>query len=362
MSRTRTIRGVLTDVCVVVAMSLVIGLCLEAATRLLRGSAPATASDPMDTTEQYVQYVEFREGEYHSPQLNVDRERRRRVPGSCERDDAFTVMAFGGSTMFGAGVADWHTLPAYLAASLNHEGRCVAVVNYGAGWWQSSQSLIQLLEVLKRGQRPNLVVFYDGINEVNAVAFGGEPGGIAPDVAAAFARVFEAQPEGLTGGWGHLARHSLIVRTLADRFVPSRHKELTNTYAVPDADVPKQVASLVDIYAANVRTVNALAKEYGFTAHTFLQPVLMVPGKPRSPAEEAAVRERTRARASDATLFNLAYAAFKAHPYLRSVPNHHDISGVFDGVTEELYLDSEHLHPAGNRMAAARIARELVIP
>ncbi len=373
MTGTRTVRGILTDICIVVTMTLVIGVGVEVSARLARlarGGQAETPPRPEDALERYVQYVEFREGEYASPDLNIDRERRRRVPGSCERDDAFTVMAFGGSTMFGAGVADWHTIPAYLAASLNRQDRCVKVVNYGAGWWQSSQGVIQLLEVLKHRDRPDLVVFYDGVNDVNAVAWGGVPGGIAPDVAESFRKVFDPDPEGpfdaRLPSWRHFARHSLIVRTLADRFLSpqhnEQHKDLTNDYAVPDVDMPTLATSLADIYAANVRTVNALAKEYGFTVHFFLQPVLMVPGKPRTAAEEASVRERGNERPSDIAMFNRGYQAFKAHPYLRSVPNYHDISDVFDGMTAELYLDSEHLQPEGNRIAAERIARDLVIP
>ncbi len=376
MTEPRTVREILTNICIVVTMSLVIGVSLEVGARLLRGSRavttlePEAAPDPEDTLERYVQYVEFREGEYASPLLNIDSQSRRRVPGSCERDDAFTVMTFGGSTMFGAGVSDQHTIPAYLAAGFNRNGRCVKVVNYGAGWWQSSQSLIQLIEVLKRGARPQVVVFYDGVNDVNVVAFGGVPGGIAPDVAEAFTQAFRrlefgeplSAPGGRWAAWAHIARQSLVVRTLADRLRPSRHKDLNNDFEVPQSDVLKHVAALVDIYAANVRVVNALSKEYGFTAQFFLQPLLMVPGKPRTAAEAAAVKARTDVRTLDVTLFNLAYDAFKAHPYFRSLPNYHDLSGVFDGMTAELYGDSEHLNPEGNRIVAERIARELVLP
>ena len=376
------LRGALTNVCIVVTMALVIGVGLEGTARLL--SAAWQASPPLlehsaknalllkqpwgaqhlaDTgagpLDQYVPYVEFREREYTSATLNVDRQGRRRVPGSCERDDKVTVMAFGGSTMFGAGVPDEHSIPAYLAAGLNRDGRCVSVVNYGSSWWQSSQSMIQLIEALKHGARPAIVIFYDGINEVNAVTFGGVAGGIAPDVAAVFAQVFD--PDDVRG-WGRVARHSLLVRTLTAWLLPSRHKTADNDYVPAEADRPASIRALVDIYAANVGMVTVLAKEFGFTAHFFLQPVPMIAGKHLTPLEEAAFQERARVRGWEREWFREAYRGFVAHPGLQGLPNFSDISGIFDGIREELYLDSEHLLPEGNRLVAERIIQELTLP
>ena len=94
---------------------------------------------------RYMTYVGFREKPQTSTTVNIDAKGRRRVPGGCEKDDAITVMTFGGSTMYGAGVPDQFTIPAYLAGVFNREGRCVKVINYGSSWWQSSQSLIQLI-------------------------------------------------------------------------------------------------------------------------------------------------------------------------------------------------------------------------
>jgi|GEM_PF-1386921 len=80
------------------------------------------------------------------------------------------IYAFGGSTTFGYLVSDEHTWPTYLSRVLNERARAqkldvqVEVVNYGKGWFAPSQETILLIDLLKSGHRPSLVIFMDGVN------------------------------------------------------------------------------------------------------------------------------------------------------------------------------------------------------
>ncbi|MBI5912310.1 MAG: SGNH/GDSL hydrolase family protein [Betaproteobacteria bacterium] len=374
-----TIKSNLVDACIVVTITLAMLAGLEIAARLVKQVRdimyPSNVASPENAilhkqiwgkqhqidaageSAMHVTYVEFREKPYASTTLNIDSEGRRWVPGSCEKNDAFTVFTFGGSTMYGAGVPDQYTIPAYFAELLNREGRCIKVVNYGSGWWQSSQSLIQLIEVLKKGIRPQLVIFYDGINEVNAVAYGGTPGGIDPEAEAALKRALDSDNRSV---WNSIAQHSLIVRALTRRLFPGHQKTAHNEYSVPEADRLGYASALVNVYATNVRTVDALAREYGFAAYFFLQPCPMIARKNNSVLEEAVFRERAKNRKWEADFFRLSYSIFRRNPYLASNAKYHDISGIFDGMTAELFQDSEHLLPEGNRIVAERIAQEIV--
>ena len=151
-----TVKDKLIDACIIITITLVILVGLEIAARILKEvrdisfassvEAPADSiilkqawgkqalTDGVSLADMYVPYVEFREGPYTSATINVDEEGRRRVPHSCERENAFTILMFGGSTMFGAGVPDQFTIPAYLADTWNQGNRCIKIVNYGAGW------------------------------------------------------------------------------------------------------------------------------------------------------------------------------------------------------------------------------------
>ena len=167
-------------------------------------------------------YFEFRDRPYRSQTLNIDNKGRRLVPGNCEQEGALDVLTFGGSTMYGFGVPDEFTIPAYLAALYNGEGKCVRVTNYGSEWWQSSQSLIQLIEVLKKGTRPRVVIFYDGINEVDAVADGGRPGGIDPRAEDLLKKSLEPEARDLLRG---IARNSMLVRAVRRYLPPAQNDE-----------------------------------------------------------------------------------------------------------------------------------------
>ena len=54
-----------------------------------------------------------------------------------------------------------------LAEQNDKAGRSVCVRNYGETGWVSTQELIKLMLELKRtGRKPDLVIFYDGANDV----------------------------------------------------------------------------------------------------------------------------------------------------------------------------------------------------
>jgi hypothetical protein len=70
---------------------------------------------------------------------------------------------FGGSVMWGFGVSDPETIPSLFAVASRIHSENYAEIGY-----TSHQSLILLLQLLQAGHRPDLVIFYDGANEVTA--------------------------------------------------------------------------------------------------------------------------------------------------------------------------------------------------
>jgi hypothetical protein len=89
----------------------------------------------------------------------------------------FRVFMFGGSTMFGAGASDDYTIPSALVRDLAQRGiGGVEITNFGQGGYVSTQEMIQLLAQLRRGNRPDLVIFYDGCNDTFSAFQNGEAG------------------------------------------------------------------------------------------------------------------------------------------------------------------------------------------
>lgn len=76
-----------------------------------------------------------------------------------------TVWFFGGSTMFGDGQRDEHTIPSEVARLAEAEGVSIRAVNFGAGSYNNFQGTMWFLDALTREAPPDVAVFYDGANE-----------------------------------------------------------------------------------------------------------------------------------------------------------------------------------------------------
>jgi lysophospholipase L1-like esterase len=93
--------------------------------------------------------------------------------------DAPVIWFFGGSTTFGEGQRDEHTIPSEVARLAQAAGTPIRVENFGQRGWVIWQELLQLERQLAVQEAPDLVVFYDGANEINTIA---EQGGEQPTV------------------------------------------------------------------------------------------------------------------------------------------------------------------------------------
>lgn len=81
-------------------------------------------------------------------------------------DPALTVWYFGGSTMYGSSQRDDHTIPSVIAHLAEHDGINIRSVNFGIESFNNYQETMAFAEALSDGPPPDLVVFYDGANEL----------------------------------------------------------------------------------------------------------------------------------------------------------------------------------------------------
>lgn len=290
----------------------------------------------------FAPYVEFRPALYKSKTINVDELGIRATPGATRAPRQ--LLAFGGSTMLGYGVPDWGTIPAYLAKQIATCGADFSVVNQGVGCWTSSQSVAQLLVLLRRGSRPNVVLFYDGINDIDVVTLGGPVGGILPEAAFRLSR-------GLNPESSLLARVGALSQVAAAIRGNPGSKSSANPFVLrPEvwADTAKE---LVRGYEANVRFVEALAKDYGFTPYFFWEPFPLIAEKPRTKAEVDILAERSQ-RAWEVGFIKTVYAAIASSSTLAANPHFRNMERVLDSEKNTIYADSEHLLPRGNEKVA----------
>lgn len=114
-------------------------------------------------------YVQFREQPFAGRFVNVHaagfRQSAEQAPWPPP-DGVFSIFVFGGSTTFAYGLPDADTVPSQMQRLLRDRGYGrVAVYNFGAGAYQSTQERIFFGELLASGQRPGMAVFIDGLND-----------------------------------------------------------------------------------------------------------------------------------------------------------------------------------------------------
>ena len=266
--------------------------------------------------------------------------------GQCQHPKT-SVWIFGGSTVFGTGVPDWATLPSYLSRRLNSDGRtCVAVTNFGSESYVSTQELILLMEQLKRGGNPDIVIFYDGFNDAHA-------GMAAPDpwVAHYGFGTIKARAEGSFQGRFDFIHRLYTMRILdAARQLLRRGGESSN----PEA-LRAKAAAVVDNYEANQNAASALGQAYHFRFYGFWQPMLFYGSKPLVAFEQRI----TQFDAGNKSRFDARSVAAAYQEVERRAPNavFVDLADLFDSSPEPIYVDEAHLAPHGNELAANAIAK-----
>jgi hypothetical protein len=111
---------------------------------------------------RYVSYYEWRRKAFEGKTITVvGPYGQRRTVGPTDATKPL-VYFFGGSTIWGTGADDANTIPSQFAqlSGLRAE-------NFGEAAYTAHQSLVLLIQVLQDGHRPDIVVFYDGVNEVS---------------------------------------------------------------------------------------------------------------------------------------------------------------------------------------------------
>ena len=198
-------------------------------------------------------YVYWRRTPFQGEMINVDLHGFRNGWQNADaKADAPQVWVFGGSLVWGTGVPDAFTLPsqlAFLYAKKDQE-HPVRVLNFGESGYVSGQSRLAFAQALAcGGQKPALVIFVDGANDVFA-AFQAERAGIPQNEQRRATEFNSSQRPGtllsawfnrLDGvehlrAWGAAAPNLLPVGDLAQSVVRSYLAYVDQMQALADAN------------------------------------------------------------------------------------------------------------------------------
>ena len=345
----------------------------------LRAALPAYSGfdyDPRELLEEvrksdravYEPYTIWKRRPYRGTYTTIDITGSRRTVGNSTSEDALDIWMFGGSAVWGVGAPDHETIPSHMAALLNGTlGIESNVRNLGRRGYVSTQEVIYLMRELQAGRRPDIVVFYNGVNDAAAVSLWPE----FPGAHVSFDTVrdrFEATGEEEDIGW--FARSTGLYK--ASRIVLDRvegdpfERDGIIVYADRDTDSTPNYRWLaergIDLWLFNARVIDGLARTYGFIPLMAFQPGLWSTEKLLDPSEEslivsemeyAGLKTIMTVRAEMAAVLDERLSDPQTPDWLAN------LNDLFADTMEPVYIDYVHVTGRGNEIASRRIAAEL---
>ncbi len=242
-------------------------------------------------------------------------------------DPQLTVWFFGGSTMYGIGQRDDHTIPSVVARLAESGGMPIDAVNFGASGDVNWVETIRLAQALADEPTPDLIVFYDGAN----------------DQGVGYERLLEGSTD-----------PDVIERFSLSEEEREQHRRSFEGSTVPDGAEREelQIDLTANQYRRGVEVTRQLARSYGVPVVHFWQPTALV--KQPSPADEELYR---RLGVDDEA------AESSRRVYLeileRTGTDPIDLSGVLDDVEVPVYFDWSHTNELGARIVGEEMYREL---
>lgn len=196
------------------------------------------------------------------------------------------LFFLGGSTTFGWYQRSDHTLPAEAARRVQEllgDSARVDVTNFGVPGRTFTQEILDLQLQLRAGARPDVVVFYDGINDVAATIQNGQAGfpqneGNRVDDFSRGQQLRNEIAYGTGGGIRAVSRP--LFALLMQLELVKRIVAVKTATPAPIPPIRSLAQDLSRIFAGNAALVEALRRYYGFEVIYVWQPALLSSHKP----------------------------------------------------------------------------------
>ena len=313
--------------------------------------------------ERWQPYVYFRQKPFRGETINIDNHGLRatwqsamRAEGRGERG-SIKILTLGGSSLWGFGARDDQTIPSLLARLLDEKGWRVELRNLAEIGYVSTQEVIALARELEAGYRPDLVIFYDGVNDTTSALLEGEPGVTTNESNRRHEFNLPQSPARMTA--------ALTIKLVTDsgsyRFAQMVRRRLGGETASPSnapamfRKVPDVPEGVVRHYEANVVLVETLAKSFGFRVLFFWQPTVFT-----KPALVPFEREEARKYAWAEPFMNEVYGYVRSSAQLKADPEFRDLSTIFDDTEGLVFIDYCHTTEAANARIASAMAATVV--
>lgn len=251
------------------------------------------------------------------------------------------VRFFGGSTMWGEGSDDQHTIPALF----NELNPGYKIYNHGQLAYNTRQELDDLISVYSRNEKTDVVIFYDGVNDA---AF------LCPKVITDLPahRLVPMYRQKLYTGKSAIIKE-LLMKVFAEDILAViqkvTYKPTPENSPYDCTTNPEKAEAIAEIMMKNWEMAHEIVTKRNGKFIAILQPAAFI-GKPRTDHLEL-----------DAELgknFDEIYGLLKKKISERNHPWIVDLSNAFDG-DEYIFIDFCHVSPNGNQIIAREISRAI---
>ena len=181
------------------------------------------------------------------------------------------VLMLGGSSLWGFGARDDQTIPSLLARILHEHGRRLEIRNLSEIGYVNTQELIALTQELQTGYRPDVVIFFDGVNDTTSALLAREAGLTTNEInRRGEFNLLQSAPR-LAGALGT----RLLKDSGSYRFAQAIRLRLigeaaASNVASSEEEIHTLAAQVAVHYTANVKIAETLARGYGFRAVVLL--------------------------------------------------------------------------------------------
>ncbi|WP_044400366.1 SGNH/GDSL hydrolase family protein [Lacinutrix sp. Hel_I_90] len=263
---------------------------------------------------------------------------------------ALKIFCFGGSTMYSAGARDAHTIPSELSKLIHTSfpNQNVEITNFGCHGYTRATENIQLQRELTKNNIPDIVIFYDGVNEVISAHQNNEAG--LPTNAYNRKKEFK-----IAHSYKRRIKLMITSSNLYRAITTLQLKIATNSpYKQLSARSNTLAIDIAGTYLGYVKISKSLEETYKFKVFNFLQPVVYSKNN-LTEVEKGYFKDHQYYE----NLYDLSYELIRKDSLMKSDSTFIDISDVFDTSNKTIYCDFCHTSELGNELVAARIFKYL---
>ena len=290
--------------------------------------------------------------DYRGQHFNIDGGKRKTTNSPEPANARGRVLVFGGSTVYCSEVPDSLTICSCLQRLLNEREKAhYTVENLGATTVTIKQQLARLkLEPIGSS---DLVVFYDGVNDVLQSIFYNNPDGNIIDESRKQLEGFSSINRFLFKVHRRLAPYSAFVAVFLNPIKPARTTKEVDSFAV---------ATAAQKYRETILQAAEYCRSKGAKFVHFLQPCLSA-APAKSSYEKSLLENGWLTAPGMDRAFQIGYPALRrvCQEAAEAGVLSFDLSACLDSRGDEVYLDYAHVNHVANQLIAQAMCNQLAV-